>query len=248
MSTLSQARQTDDIAIPPPSREEFENAISTVLRSQRRCNADLFVVHTPAAAMVVKDFSGKSWWTRLLGRMQVAHECRAYEWLGDAPGVPYFYGRVDRYALAVEKAEVTQLTYAANRYTDGVRHLRNLTSVLKEFRSRGFIHLDLRGRRNVMLRPDGEILVLDLAGAVWLKPDGLWFRLLLPLIRANDRNTLFKWKVLLTPDRLTNREKASLRRFRRFQRIWFFNRKGSYDEKWPMTFPRAVELRHPDSR
>jgi hypothetical protein len=238
----------DDIAIPPPTRDEFENAISTVLRSQRRRNADLFVVHTPASAMVVKDFSGKSWWTRFLGRMQIAHECRAYEWLGDTPGVPRFYGRIDRHALAVEKVEVTQLTYAANRYSDGHRHLENLTSVLKEFRSRGFIHLDLRGRRNVMLRSDGEILVLDLAGAVWLKPESLWFRLLLPLIRANDRNTLFKWKVLLTPDRLTSREKASLRRFRRLQRIWFFNRKGSYDEKWPMTFPRAVELRHPDSR
>jgi hypothetical protein len=248
MSTLLQPRLMDDIAIPPPSREEFESSISTVLRSQRRRNADLFVVHTPAAAMVVKDFSKKSWWTRFLGRMQIAHECRAYEWLGDTAGVPRFYGRIDRHALAVEKAEVTQLTYAANRYSDGARHLENLASVLKEFRSRGFIHLDLRGRRNVMVRPDGEILVLDLAGAIWLKPDGFLFRLLRPLIRANDHNTLFKWKALLTPDRLTDREKASLRRFRRLQRIWFFNRKGSYDEKWPMTFPRAVELRHPDSR
>jgi hypothetical protein len=248
MSTLPQPQVQDTFVAPPPSRQEFESRVATVLRSQRRRNADLFVIDSPGDMMVIKDFSKKSWWTRLLGRMQVAHECRAYRWLGNMPGLPRFIGRIDRHALAIEKVEVTQLTYAANRYSAGARHLEGLTAILKEFRSRGFVHLDLRGRRNVMIRPDGEIVVLDLAGAVWFRPDGFWFKLFRPLIVANDLNTLFKWKVLLTPDSLTEPERASLRRFRRLQRAWFFNRKGSYDEKWPMTFPRAVELRHPDSR
>jgi hypothetical protein len=248
MSIAPQPQPIESVEATAPSRQEFESRVTTVLRSQRRCNADLFVIDTPGDMMVIKDFSKKSWRIRILGRMQIAHECRAYRWLGDMRGIPRFIGRIDRHALAIEKVEVTQLTYAANRYSAGTRHLEGLAAVLKEFRSRGFVHLDLRGRRNVMIRPGGEIVVLDLAGAVWFRPDGFWFRLLRPLIEANDRNTLSKWKVLLTPDALTDHERASLRRFRRLQRIWFFNRKGSYDEKWPMTFPRAVELRHPDSR
>ena len=248
MSTVLQPQTTEAVAATAPSRQEFESQVATVLRSQRHRNADLFVIDAPGHRMVVKDFSSKSWWIRILGRMQIAHECRAYRWLGDMRGIPRFVGRIDRYALAIEKVEVTQLTYAVNRYSAGARHLAGLTSVLKEFRSRGFVHLDIRGRRNVMIRPDGEIVVLDLAGAIWFRPDGFWFRLFRPLIEANDRNTLFKWKVLLTPDALTDQERASLRRFRRLQRVWFFNRKGSYDDKWPMTFPRAIELRHPDGR
>jgi len=233
---------------PPPSRSEFESRVTTVLSSKRRRNADLFVIDHPGESMVVKDFSKKSFWTRVLGRAQIAQECRAYHWLGDMRGIPRFIGRIDRHALAIEKVEVTQLTYAANRYSEGALHLEKLTAILKEFRSRGFVHLDLRGRRIVMIRPDGEIVVLDLAGAIWFRPEGLWFRLFRSLIEANDRNTLFKWKVLLTPDELTDHERASLKRFRRLQRVWFFNRKGSYDEKWPMTFPRAVEVRHPDGQ
>ena len=248
MSTVLQPQTSEAVQATAPSRQEFESSVATVLRSQRHRNADLFVIDTPGTGMVVKDFSNKSWYIRILGRMQIAHECRAYRWLGDMRGIPRFVGRIDRFALAIEKVEVTQLTYAVNRYSAGARHLAGLASVLEEFRSRGFVHLDLRGRRNVMIRPSGEIVVLDLAGAIWFRPNGFWFRLFRPLIEANDRNTLFKWKVLLTPDTLTEHERASLRRFRRLQRIWFFNRKGSYDEKWPMTFPRAVELRHPDSR
>ena len=99
-----------------------------------------------------------------------------------------------------------------------------------------------------MLRDTGEILVLDLAGAVWFRPGSFWHWLCRPLIAINYRNTIFKWKVLLAPDALSDQEKVSLRRFRRLQRLWFFNRKGSNNKKWPMSFPRAVELPPRDTR
>ena len=246
MSTLPQLRAESISVLRAPSREELEGSVLSVLRSKRRRNADLFVVDAGDGALVVKDFSGKSWWTRLLGRMQTAHECRAYRCLDGMHGIPRFIGRIDSHALAIERVVATQLTYAANRYSAGARHLDRLRIILEDFQARGFVHLDLRGRRNVMIRPDGEIVVLDLAGSLWFRPGSFWHRLLRPLTEANHRNTLFKWKVLLTPESLSEGERASLHRFRRLQRVWFFNRKGSYDKKWPMTFPRAVELRQPD--
>ena len=66
-------------------------------------------------------------------------------------------------------------------------------------------------------------IVLDLAGAIWFRPGSVWHRLARPLIALNYRNTLFKWKVLLTPDALSERERVSLRRFRKLQRLWLFN-------------------------
>jgi hypothetical protein len=231
-----------------PRREELADQIVTVLRTKRRRNADLYVVDLGDGPMVVKDFAKKSWWVRYLGRVQIRHECHAYRKLEGMRGIPRFIGRIDRHALAIEQVDVTQLTYAPTRYSEGDKHLAGLRTILEEFQVRGFVHLDLRGRRNVLIRADGDILVLDLAGAVWFRPGSFWHRLWRPLIRLNYRNTLFKWKVLLTPDALSQREKVSLRRFRRLQRLWLFNRKGSADEKWPMTFPRAVELRNNDTR
>lgn len=231
-----------------PSRNLLKDHVVAVLRNKRRRNADLYVVDIGDGPMVVKDFAAKSRWIRFLGRMQIRHECRAYRRLQGMTGIPRFIGRIDRHALAIEKVEVTQLTHASDRYTAGHRHLEGLRSILQQFQARGFVHLDLRGRRNVMLRDTGEVLVLDLAGAVWFRPGSFWHWLFRPLISINYRNTIFKWKVLLAPDALSDREKVSLIRFRRFQRLWLFNRKGSADKKWPMTFPRAVEVRHPDSR
>ena len=211
------------------------------MRPERRRNADLYVVDIGAGPIVVKDFAAKSRWTRFLGRMQVRHECRAYRRLEGMRGIPRFIGQIDRHALAIEKVEVTQLTYASDRYSAGRRHLEGLRRILDEFQRRGFVHLDLRGRRNVMQRHSGEILVLDLAGAVWFRPGGLMHRLFRPFIEINYRNTLSKWKVLLTPQDLSEAERSSLRRFRRLQNLWLPNRKGSNNEKWPMSFPRAVE-------
>lgn len=238
-SPLRAPSRRQDVSLP--SRSELADSVVSVLRTGRRGNADLYIIDRGDGPLVVKDFSAKSWLVRLLGRLQIVHECRAYEWLEGIEGIPRFVGRIDRYALAIRRVEATQLTYASSRYSAGSRHLANLRRVLDRFLERGFVHLDLRGRRNVMIRPDGRIVVLDLAGALWFRPDGFWHRLLSPLIAWNHSNTLFKWKVLLAPQTLSRAERKSLQRFRRLQRLWLFNRKGSRDDKWPMDYPRLLK-------
>jgi len=240
--TVAQLQPSDRSAPRVPSRDQLKQHLVAVLRKKRRRNADLYLVDIGDGPMVVKDFAAKSRWTRFLGRMQIRHECRAYRKLSGLECIPRFIGRIDRHAMAIEKVEVTQLTYADDRYSAGHRHLEGLRDILDEFQARGFVHLDLRGRRNVMQRDSGEVLVLDLAGAVWFRPGTFWHWLFRPLIVMNYCNTLSKWKVLLAPDALSDGEKVSLHRFRRLQRLWFFNRKGSNNKKWPMSFPRAVEL------
>ncbi len=217
-----------------PRRDQLAEQTVDRLREDRPYNADLLIVDVGDGPVVVKDFAPKPWWVRLMGWILISHECRAYRRLGEMQGVPPFVGRVDRWALAMEPINGIQLTTAPDRYDRGEYYLGELGKVLDRFEERGFLHLDLRGRQNVLLRDDGELVVLDLAGAFWFRPGGLLHRMVSPLIAWNHRNTMAKWKVLLAPDSLTDEDLTSLRRFRNLQFVWLFNRKGSKHREYPL--------------
>lgn len=209
-----------------PRRDEVRSHVTRVLKAGGPSKADLLVVDVGRGAVVVKDFAAKPWWARLLGRLQVARECRAYRRLDGAPGIPAFVGRVDAHALAVEMVEGEQLAFAESRFRDGERHVARLVTLVERLHAAGVYHQDLRGRENVLLRADGQPVLLDLAGAVCLRPGGVAHRRLGPILAMADRSALLKWKALLTPGRFTPEEEEFLRRFRFWRSLWIFNRKA----------------------
>ncbi len=209
-----------------PRREEIGPATVGVLKAGAPGKADLLVVDAGAGPMVVKDFSGKPWWARVLGRLQISRECRAYRWLGSIPGVPALVGRVDAHAIALEKVDGEQLAFAENRFRDGEAHVAGLRSLIDRLHAAGVFHQDLRGRENVLVRPDGEIVFLDLAGAICLRPRRLPYRMLRGILALSDEAAFLKWKALLTPGRFTAEEERFLRRFRFWRSLWVFNRKS----------------------
>jgi serine/threonine protein kinase len=95
----------------------------------------------------------------------------------------------------------------------------------------GIAHLDLRGRENVMVTGEGRIVLVDLGGAIWLRPGGLFHRALFPLLAAADEAAWIKWKEMLSPGTLDARERAFERRFRRLRGLWLFNLKGAWRRK-----------------
>ena len=196
-----------------------------VLKAGGRSKADVLVVDVGDGPVVVKDFAAKPWWVRLLGRLQIGRECRAYRSLAGMDGVPAFVGRVDAHALAVERVEGEMLAFAESRFREGERHVERLRALVERMHAAGVYHQDLRGRENVLLRSGGEPVLLDLAGAVCLRPGGWAQRVLGPVLAMSDVSALLKWKALLTPGRLTPEEEAFLRRFRFWRSLWIFNRK-----------------------
>jgi hypothetical protein len=68
-------------------------------------------------------------------------------------------------------------------------------------------------------------MVVDLAGAVCLKPGGLMHRLLFSWLIIPDETGYLKWKTLLLPDSITPEEKEFIARTGKFRNLWFFNRK-----------------------
>lgn len=214
---------------PPPAtlfRAELEARREGWLVQGRWSKADLWsATLDDGRRVIVKDFSGKPWLGRLLGRFQLRREQRALAALSDLAGVPGLAGRLDQDAFAMERVEGVRLQQCdppARR-----RALGEFERILAAAHATGVVHNDLRGRENVLASPDGERVAIIDWGAATFFPPGSWRRrLFFELARRVDLGGFLKWKRQFAPDLLTERERAFLRRFRCWRRLWPFNRKG----------------------
>jgi tRNA A-37 threonylcarbamoyl transferase component Bud32 len=187
--------------------------------------ADVLEVAVDDGRVLVKDYAARGPWVRSLGRLQIRREVAAYRWLAGVPGVPVFVGRIDPFALAIEWIEGEQLAFAAVAPGDGARHVSRLRAILDAIHRRGVVHNDLRGRENVLLQRDGELAVVDFAGAMRLRPGGLAHRLFFRVLALTDEAAFLKWKGMIAPGTYTREDEDFLRRFERWRALWPFNPK-----------------------
>ena len=149
--------------------------------------------------MVVKDFAKRAWWRRLIGRIEVDHECRAYSYVGPMPWFPTFIGRIDDDALAVEKVEGITLRLAEDIDQRRDDYLGQLRTAMERLAEIGFLHLDARAYRNVLRQPDGRIVFIDLAGSFWIPPGRIGHSLLRRFINLYYEANIIKWETMLAP-------------------------------------------------
>ena len=180
-----------------PSRSQLDAAPKDYLTRGAPFKADVMVVDVGGGEMVVKDFAGRAWWRRLIGRLEVSRECRAYAYLGPMPWFPAFLGCVDKDALAVEKIDGVALARAADSEENRDRYLAQLRSAMERLGELGFLHLDARSNKNVLLRPDKQVIFIDLAGSFWIPPGRLGHRLLRRFAELYYEANLIKWETLL---------------------------------------------------
>jgi hypothetical protein len=182
-----------------PSRSQLNAAAKEYLTRGAPFKADVTVIDVGEGEMVVKDFAGRAWWRRLIGRLEVSRECRAYAYLGPMPFFPAFLGCIDLDALAIEKVEGVALARAPDRESHRDHFLAQLRSAMERLGALGFLHLDARSNKNVLLRPDGQVVFIDLAGSFWIPPGRLGHRLLRRFIELYYEANLIKWETLLAP-------------------------------------------------
>jgi predicted Ser/Thr protein kinase len=187
--------------------------------------ADVFTIEIDAGRLLIKDFSGRSAWARLLGRFQIARETAAYGWLRGVEGVPALVGRVDAAAIAIEWIDGERLAFAQIRPHDAPRLIATLRGIVDRMHERGVVHNDLRGRENVLLRRDGGLAVIDFAAALRLRPGGIAHRLFFKFFAMADEAAFLKWKGMIAPGTYTADDEAFLRRFERWRALWPFNLK-----------------------
>jgi tRNA A-37 threonylcarbamoyl transferase component Bud32 len=211
----SEALTTETIAALP----------SEPLVRGRWIKADVSLVEWQGEKLVVKSFARKSLLVRWIGRPQVKREALAYRALEDIPGIPKLRAWPNPDTLVMDYLEGRRVTHLRLETGSNRGFVDELWSMLEEVHRRGVAHMDLRGRDNLLVSPDGHVRMIDFA-ASHIAPEGsLRRRLLFPLLRSIDRSAFLKWKRLLTPEDLTEREKKKLRRYQRWRRLWPFNRK-----------------------
>ncbi len=159
---------------------------------------------------MVKDFGGKGVIERnLIGRIVIGREARAYRALAGIDGLPSRFKRLTPFSIAIEYLEGRDLG-AINRGEIGPGVLRQFEAVVEELHERGWVHLDLQRRSNILL-VNGRVFVVDLASAVHPGSIPLVGRWLTWLFGLADRMSLIKMKSIYAPELLTRRERKWLR-------------------------------------
>jgi hypothetical protein len=189
----------------PTTYQEARACLETVLIRGRFFKADIFITRLSGERRLVKDYSQKGFWERnLIGRLVIGREARAYRALDGVPGIPQRFIRLSPYSFAIEYLE--GLDFGAlerGELTPDLIH--RFEKIVNGLHERGWVHLDLHRRTNILLA-GGGVFVVDLASALNPGAVPLIGRRLSRLIGLADRLSLIKMKTLFAPELLSRRE------------------------------------------
>lgn len=196
----------------------YADAVSGVekyLTRGRFAKADIFIAAYRGQRFIVKDFGKRGFWERnLIGRVVIGRESRAYGVLSGVEGLPARFKRLSPYALAIEYLEGRDLG-GVERHEIGPGVIRQFERIINELHERGWVHLDLQRRSNILLVND-TVFVVDLASA--FHPGGvpLIGRVLVRLLGFADRLSLIKMKSIFAPELLTPDDRRLIKIRNRF--------------------------------
>lgn len=190
-----------------------------LLSKGRWANADLFCFFAQGSRWVVKDFSGcPPLVSRIWGRWMVMREYRALVRLQGIDGIP-------------EKPFLRNDRALGYRYVNGttLRHVRtdeipshffpDLEHLVCRMHQRKMVHLDIRNRRNIMLRSDGRPALLDFQSSLDVRHMPPALRRMLKQI---DLSGVYKTWYKLRPDLMDASRLARLQALERRRFIWVF--------------------------
>ncbi len=136
-------------------------------------------------AVVVKSVEDRPWiCRRALGGWLLRREAAVLRRLEGAPFVPQII-EATRHRLVMELVPGETIRAAGRRGLDEVT-IEAMLAAVRELHVRGWAHGDL-GPRDVILTPEGRIVLLDFATAVGPGSPPLLWRLLRPLWQLQDR-------------------------------------------------------------
>lgn len=184
--------------------------IETEIARDNFAKADVSIATFRGNRFVIKDFSRRGFWERnMIGRVVIGREHRAYRALAGIEGLPNQFKRLNPFSLAIEYLEGRDLG-GFRRHEIGPGIVLQFERIVNELHERGWVHLDLQRRSNIML-VNGRVFVIDLASA--FHPGGVPVigRLLVRLLGFADRLSLVKVKHLFAPELLTAGERRMIR-------------------------------------
>ncbi len=194
--------------------------IETTLVEGRLLKADVHIVRAGDRRYVLKDYTRKGFWVRnIAGRIVTGREIRAYRALAGVPGLPSQFKRLSPFAIAIEYLEGRDLGMV-QRAEIGPDVLRQFERIIDDLHGRGWVHLDLQKRSNIIVA-DGTLYFVDLGAAFPARRVPLVGGCLMRVLGFFDRLSLVKHKSFYAPELLTEQEKEWRRLRNRFMsRKW----------------------------
>ena len=204
--------------------EGLENL--TLLAEGSTGNAAIYEGTFRGRPVIVKDFRPKGWLVRLVvGRLSIRRERRAYGRLRGIDGIAEVLGPDEPLRLMVQKIDGMSLEFCSPGSVSA-RTFERLAESVDQMHARGFVHLDLTHRGNILLDGDGRAWMIDLAAGFDFSWAGGLGRSLARRLGFFDRAALAKWKQRTCEAGLTERESRDLRLVQRLRRFWILNPKN----------------------
>lgn len=228
-------------AVPAPLlRGTLCNTPTRLLKKGGWANARVSVVTLDGTQWVVKDFQEKIWLVRqTLGRFLIRREWRTLLRLQGVPGIPARPFRLDEFGLGYLFEEGVTLAEAMSRKEAlGAEFFMALEEMADRIHRRGYVHLDLRNGKNVLVAVNRAPRLIDFQAGLWIHHLPDWGRTIFTDI---DRSGIYKWWNRFLPGGLdAGRRKVLEKINRRRRRFWPFNRSWSKPRK-----PDAVPMEGP---
>jgi len=198
-------------------RSDIPQYTKRIIHQGRGYQSTVTLLEFPPAAdgtalqAVVKDFHGTPpFFRRFIAPFLVSREIRALKYLQNTPGVPAFYGRIDRLAFAMEFVEGTPIAqYSIGELPAEV--FPRVQQVIDEIHARGVAHCDLKRRTNLILTPEGEVYLIDFAAAlIGNRPFHPFANWLQKQMVEVDNKSLPRLKKFVAPELLTAEDRQKL--------------------------------------
>ena len=164
----------------------------------------------PEGRIVLKEWRPRARLLRWYSAWILGREMRHYGLLEGVPGVPRFLGRVDSSRFLIEHVDARPIHRGLDRETLHAA-LDNLEAVIGDIHARGFAHLDLRHKGNILVGDGGKVWVIDLGQGLDCS-SGPLRRLIFPLLRRIDRSAATKFRARYAPETLPAARRQKLER------------------------------------
>jgi len=203
------------------SEADFRGPAARIFQQGGWGKADILLLESPSRKAIVKDFSRKLLPVRWYGRWQIRREASIYRKLAGIQGVPRYFGRIGKNAMAIEYVEGERISHWRRRELPPELFTR-LWGLIEAIHARGIVHIDLRKRDNILISPSGEVFIIDFNASFRFDPGSRGARWFLPALRKIDHFGFLKWKAALAPGQLSEAERHAFRRMSFLRRFWIF--------------------------
>lgn len=189
-------------------RKELESRIIRTIHQGKGFQSSVYLVDWEGKPAAVKDFSKTPPAFRFfVAPILVKREVKALKHLNGTPGIPAYFGQIDRLAFAIEFVEGRPIA-GIHKGQMPPEVFPRMAKVVEGMHARGVAHGDLKRRSNLLLTPDNNVVIIDFAAAIVAK--GPISTKLMQAVAEVDDKSLPRLKKFVAPELLTEEDKWKL--------------------------------------